>query len=121
MNLQSSWKEISKPTIDKSVPLKLHYLFTELQIFATHKRVYFIVSTVRKSNPTEMFTFINAYRRLSLAQGKIPALLLSFFQPKYSEYFVRIFTAYIFLVLIESTLHTLAAYMIKRGARWRSG
>jgi len=60
---------------------------------------------------------------LSLAQGKIPTLLLSFFQPEYSEYFVRIFTAFIFLVLIDGTLYilvlidgtlyVLAAYMIK--------
>jgi hypothetical protein len=29
MNLRNSWKEISKPTIAKSVPLKIHYLSTE--------------------------------------------------------------------------------------------
>jgi len=95
MNLRSSWKEISKPTIVKSVPTKLHYLFTELQIFTTHKTVYFILSTVRKSNPTERFTFIKAWMFLSLPQGKIPALLLSFFQPEYSEYILRIFVAFI--------------------------
>jgi hypothetical protein len=48
----------------------------------------------------------------SLAQGKIPTLLLAFFQPEYSEYFVRIFTAVIFLVPIGSILYILAPYMI---------
>jgi hypothetical protein len=49
---------------------------------------------------------------LYLAEGKTPTLLLPFFQPEYSEYFLRIFTAFIFLVLIDGTLYILAAYMI---------
>jgi hypothetical protein len=44
MNLRNSWKDISQPTIDKSVSMKLYYRFTELQSFTTHSREHFIVS-----------------------------------------------------------------------------